>query len=138
MKKKPIPNQAPKIYVIDNPSVLDIASFCLTQSGLSHSTFTDTADALRAMQLAEFPPKLLITGCLDSDFSGLQLAKKFKEILPTLKIIVITGYPTHRVEAELSKINLEPDVVWPKQDLDYARLAATAATLLSKEKGVNS
>jgi CheY-like chemotaxis protein len=87
------------IYVVDDePMLLELTSAILEPQGYTIATFTSPETALRAYQVAEPPPALIITDFTMQTMSGLDLVEACRKLRPGQKALLVTG-------------TIEPDVI---------------------------
>jgi CheY-like chemotaxis protein len=80
------------IYVVDDePMLLELASVILEPLGYSVATFRSPETALRAFELAEPGPALVITDYAMHAMTGLTLASACRRIRPKQKVLMISG-----------------------------------------------
>jgi CheY-like chemotaxis protein len=82
----------PLIYLVDDePILLDLAEAILEGEGYRLERFTDPEPALAALQQAEKKPSLLLTDYAMHSMNGLEFIEKFKEKLPEIKTLMVSG-----------------------------------------------
>jgi len=80
------------IYVVDDePMLLELASVILAPLGYRVETFRSPETALRAFELAEPPPVLVITDYAMHAMTGLELADACRRIRPGQKVLLVSG-----------------------------------------------
>jgi CheY-like chemotaxis protein len=80
------------IYVVDDePMLLELASVILEPLGYSVETFRSPETALRAFELAELGPALVITDYAMQSMTGLALASACRRIRPQQKVLLVSG-----------------------------------------------
>jgi CheY-like chemotaxis protein len=77
--------------VDDEPMLLELASVILEPLGYSVATFRSPETALRAFELAEPGPALVITDYAMHAMTGLTLASACRRIRPKQKVLMISG-----------------------------------------------
>jgi len=77
-------------FVDDEPKIRKIVGRTLEQAGLKVSCFARAAECLK--QLRSQPCHLLITDVKMTEMDGIELLTKVKRIIPSLPVLVITGY----------------------------------------------
>jgi two-component system response regulator FixJ len=77
-------------FVDDEPGVLKVVGRTLEQVGFKVRRFSRASDCLE--QLRSRPCDLLITDVKMAGMDGIELLKKVKFIIPSLPVLVITGY----------------------------------------------
>jgi CheY-like chemotaxis protein len=80
------------IYLVDDePMLLELASVILEPQGYALKTFRSPETALRAFEIAEPPPALIITDYAMHTMTGLDLARACRRIRPKQKILLVSG-----------------------------------------------
>jgi CheY-like chemotaxis protein len=80
------------IYMVDDePMLLELASAILQPLGYTIETFCSPEAALRAFELAEPAPALLITDYAMHAMTGLELAQACRRIRPEQKVLLVSG-----------------------------------------------
>jgi CheY-like chemotaxis protein len=80
------------IYIVDDePMLLELASAILQPLGYSIETFRSPETALRAFELADPGPALLMTDYAMHSMNGLELASACRRIRPKQKILLVSG-----------------------------------------------
>lgn len=80
------------IYVVDDESALaQMVSTILSFRGYRPRVFNDPALALEFLEKAPTKPSLLITDCIMGSMNGLELIEKFKEAVPGIRTILMSG-----------------------------------------------
>ena len=80
------------IYVVDDePMLLELASVILEPLGYTVETFRSPETALRALELADPQPALVITDYAMHSMTGLQLADACRRIRPQQKVLLVSG-----------------------------------------------
>jgi two-component system, cell cycle sensor histidine kinase and response regulator CckA len=80
------------IYVVDDePMLLELTSAILEPHGYRVETFNSPDTALRAFQVAESPPALIITDFTMQTMSGLDLVEACRKLRPGQKAVLVTG-----------------------------------------------
>jgi CheY-like chemotaxis protein len=95
------------IYVVDDePMLLELAAMILEPLGYSIETFRSPETALRAFELADPGPALLITDFAMHTMTGLELASACRRIRPKQKVLLVSGTVGPDI---LSHANVQPD-----------------------------
>jgi CheY-like chemotaxis protein len=80
------------IYLVDDePMLLELASAILEPQGYSVETFRSPETALRAFELAEPGPALVVTDYAMHSMNGLELASACRRIRPKQKVLLVSG-----------------------------------------------
>jgi CheY-like chemotaxis protein len=88
----PTENSGALIYVVDDePMLLELASVILEPHGYHLKTFRDPEQALESFIAAKPRPKLLITDYAMHTMNGMQLMRRFRELEPQQKILLVSG-----------------------------------------------
>ena len=78
--------------VDDNGILLRAISRQLRFMGFEVKTWSDPAEALRALQAVERPPALLLTDVVMPRLNGRQLVTAVREVWPDLPVLFMSGY----------------------------------------------
>jgi len=88
------------LVVDDEPIIRDSMQELLQSKGLDMEAASTAGEAIELA--ARDPPVLLIVDwMLSDDMDGLQLAKILRESRPHLPAVVITGYPSDELQAQV-------------------------------------
>lgn len=88
------------LVVDDEPVIIDSVRELFESRGLEMEAAATAQEALECA--ARDPPDLLIVDwMLGDDLDGLQLAKTLRQSHPRLPTIVITGYPSDQLQAQI-------------------------------------
>lgn len=80
------------IYVVDDePMLLELATVILEPQGYRIKTFRDPEAALQSFSAALPRPDLLITDYAMHNMNGMQLTRRFRDLEPRLKILLVSG-----------------------------------------------
>lgn len=80
------------IYVVDDePMLLQLTAIVLEPCGYIVETFRSPESALGAFKAAHPPPALIIIDYAMQKMTGLELAEACRKVLPTQKILLISG-----------------------------------------------
>jgi CheY-like chemotaxis protein len=77
----------PILIVDDNPANMKLASFVLTSKGYTVRTASNAKEAL--IEIASFPPRLVLMDIQLPDIDGLELTRRLKAEPATRAIIVV-------------------------------------------------
>jgi CheY-like chemotaxis protein len=100
--------QAPSlVYVVEDEQALsDLYKSILEPNGYDVSTFRDRELAWKTFLAADPRPDLLITDYIGFPITAEELIKRFRQLRPELKVLMVSGYPI----TELSQNQLvKPD-----------------------------
>ena len=89
-------------FVDDKPKVRKMVSRTLEQTGLKVTCFTCAADCLK--QLRSQTCDLLITDVKMPEMDGIELLTEVKRIIPSLPVLVVTGYGDIPMAVEALKV----------------------------------
>jgi len=90
-----------KIFIVDDePSYRDSLNLILSYEGYDVRTAADGISALQAPD-SFVPDVLIVDWMLRGNMNGLDVAKTLLESNPRMRTIVITGYPTPRLAAQV-------------------------------------
>ena len=80
------------IYLVDDePMLLELASVILEPLGYTVETYRSPEAALRAFEVAESKPALIIADYAMREMTGLELAGACRRIRPEQKILLVSG-----------------------------------------------
>jgi CheY-like chemotaxis protein len=80
------------LYVDDDPIVLMMVEALLKKAGYDVRAYAEPTDCLADIEQGRVPVQLLITDFNMPGMNGLELAVAVRETLPTVPVIVTTGY----------------------------------------------
>ncbi|MBN1588727.1 MAG: response regulator [Pirellulales bacterium] len=93
-----------KVLVVDDePDYPQLLSIILTKEGFDVKTAADGNEA-REVAEAFVPDVLVVDWMLQGSEDGLQVAEHLTEMNPTLRTILITGYPSLDLETRVEQI----------------------------------
>lgn len=93
--------QEPRVLVIDDEvNALSALGELLAEDGFIVTTATDGPSALSSVRTSA--PDILIA---DPGSAGAQLLREIRALLPTVPVILMTGYEDHRIAAELRELD---------------------------------
>jgi CheY-like chemotaxis protein len=88
----PLPSRSLQVLLVDDePMVRRVTAMLLEDLGYEVTEATSAADALHRME-GGWVPDLLITDQLMADKTGAQLAEELRQRIPSLPVLIITGY----------------------------------------------
>ena len=117
-----------EILVLDD--VLDaviLVKKILTKQGHTVHTFTDEEDAIS--YAGKKPVDLAILDIKLKKMSGIQVLEQLKKLIPELKVIMLTGYPTIETAREAIELGAGEYCVKP---IDKRELEEKVAEILSR------
>ncbi len=84
---------AKKILVVDDEKIVcDMARVILTKEGYDVETFTDSVQALEAINNKEYD--LIVTDLMMEHVSGMDILREVNRLHPNTKVIMLTAYAT--------------------------------------------
>lgn len=86
---KPI---AKLLIVDDEPEILQVLQIGLEQNGFLVDGFTNPEEALQSFKSNEEDFRLMLSDIRMPGLSGIQLAKKVKELNPDIKVVLMTAF----------------------------------------------
>ena len=93
----------PKLLVVDDePDVVQVLKLGLLKNGFLVDAFTNPEDALQTFKSNAGRYCLLVSDIRMPTLSGIQLARKVKEINPAVKVILMTAFEIR--DNEFSKV----------------------------------
>ena len=101
--------QGALVFAVDRIEILELLEQLMSDAGLCLRTFTDPHVALGELASAKPRPLVLLTGCLDSEGSGLELMRQCKELEPELKLVLWSGMPEGLLADLLTQARVVPD-----------------------------
>ena len=88
----PLPSRSPQVLLVDDEAMVRrVTAMLLEDLGYQVTEATSAADALHRMEDG-WLPDLLITDQLMTDKTGAQLAEELRQRMPSLPVLIITGY----------------------------------------------
>jgi DNA-binding NtrC family response regulator len=105
---------SPVIYAVDREDTLDFIGTLFDTRSLPYRTFSDPQAAFEAFVSAAPRPTLLVTAALDHALSGLQLVPRYKEVAPTLRVVLLSGHPRSVMASALAEAAWSPDAMFTK------------------------
>lgn len=120
-----------EILVLDD--VLDavvLVQKILSRQGHNVHVFTEEQDAIKFVE--KNPVDLAVLDIKLKKMSGIQVLAQLKKIRPTIKVIMLTGYPTIETAREAIELGAGEYCVKP---IDKSELEEKVADVLSRERG---
>jgi len=134
-------NQPPaKLLVVDDdPDTVRVLALCLLNYGFLVDAFSNPKDALQEIKSNPESYSLVLSDSWMSELSGIQLAKKIKEINPNVKILLLTGSD---VIDNAASSNISPSTTgidgFIQKPIGITKLTDKILYLLNKTKGRTS
>jgi CheY-like chemotaxis protein len=118
----------PILIVDDNPANMKLASFVLTSKGYTVRTASNAKEAL--IEIASFPPRLVLMDIQLPDIDGLELTRRLKAEPATRAIIVVavTAYAMAGDEDKARRAGCDGYITKP---IDTRTLATTVDLYLN-------
>ncbi len=88
------------LIVEDEPAVLEVASDIFDSLGYDVVTATDANEALKVLEGSPSIDILFSDVIMPNGMNGVELARKAREMRPTLKILLASGYPMSALPSE--------------------------------------
>jgi CheY-like chemotaxis protein len=88
--------------VDDDPDIVRVLKKCLLKNGLSVEGFTSPEEALLRFRSNAHDFFLIVSDIRMPGLSGIQLARKVKDINPDVKVVLMTSFEVK--ESEFSKV----------------------------------
>ena len=118
-------NPPPRILVIDDdPGVREYLEAALSGWGYRVSAVAAAEQALH--QLDEMPPDLIVLDLLMPGMNGIEALHRFKQRLPDVPVVMVSGYGPAREIAECMRLGAS-DFLRKPFDEDRLRLALRTA-----------
>ncbi|MDQ3854280.1 MAG: response regulator [Thermoproteota archaeon] len=90
------------LIVDDDPDILQVLKMGLLQNGFSVEAFTNPQEALQTFKSDTESYCLVLSDIRMPALSGIQLAKKVKEVNPNVKVVLMTAFEIR--DNEFSKV----------------------------------
>jgi CheY-like chemotaxis protein len=117
------------MYVDDDEALVFLVKRLLTRKGYQVSTFTDPRQALLALRNDPGICDLLVTDYNMPGYSGVDLLRDVKELLPNLPVALASGYVTPEIERDALAAGARALIHKPN---DVDELCATVQKLLTE------
>ena len=117
------------MYVDDDEALVFLVKRLLTRKGYLVSTFTDPRQALLALRNDPGICDLLVTDYNMPGYSGVDLLRDVKELLPELPVALASGYVTPEIERDALAAGAQALIHKPN---DVDELCATVQRLLTE------
>jgi PAS domain S-box-containing protein len=104
---KPAPAAAtesagPLLLVEDDDAIRPLIERLLTREGHQVVSYSNGSDAMRWLQDAPAPPRLLITDVMMPLMNGSELAERARALWPDLRVLFISGYTADVIATEVA------------------------------------
>ena len=119
----------PKLLVVDDEKIVcDMAQYYFKHEGYQVTTFTDSTQALAALEEEHFD--VMIVDPKMKDVDGMQLIEFINERSPDTKVIMLTAFATMETAIEAFRKHVFDFLTKPVR---VEKLKATVARALSKD-----
>lgn len=119
------------LLVEDDSTVRNLAQEVLESRGLQVVLASDGAEALELVQQRTTEFRLLISDCVMPHLSGPKLAVRVRELLPEIRIVLMSGYTGLHLEDSPDAL---PADVFLQKPFSPAQLLAAVQTAMSQAK----
>ncbi len=119
---KPLKGDEQILFVDDEPEITFMGKKMLENLGYKVSISSSSISALEEFKKDPDRYSLLVTDQSMPDISGTELAVLMKEIQPSLKIIIITGYADNLSDEDLSKSGISEVILKPMILDDFSKV----------------
>jgi signal transduction histidine kinase/ActR/RegA family two-component response regulator len=119
---KPLKGDEQILFVDDEPEITFMGKKMLENLGYKVSISSSSISALEEFKKDPDRYSLLVTDQSMPDISGAELAVLMKEIQPSLKIIIITGYADNLSDEDLSKSGISEVILKPMILDDFSKV----------------
>jgi|SRR5579883_1494420 len=126
-KPETVPTQAHRILVVDDDSLVAESTVSMLEHLGHRATVTSSGTAALEMLRTEPQIDLVITDQVMPGMTGLELARRMRQIRPELPIILATGY------SELIQRRAEPGFVTLDKPYHLEKLATMIARVMTRE-----
>jgi len=91
---QPVPQgEGQRIMLVDDEvDILDLLGMFLSGNGYAVETFTSSPRALACLESQPDGFDIVLTDLMMPDLSGLELAKRIRQVRPDLPVVLITGH----------------------------------------------
>ncbi len=121
------------LLVDDEQELANMGKQMLEKFGYQVTSTTASVEALEIFTMKPQTFDLLITDQTMPALTGLQLAKKIRQIKPGIPIVLCTGYSENINEATLKANRIDAFIMKPFQKKDFARVIRDALNKGNKE-----
>ncbi len=132
-EKKPLPHGSERILLVDDePMLAQLGAEILEQLGYTVTAFTSSVEALAAVKERMAEIDLVITDLTMPRLTGLELAKRLRQLRPDLPVLLYTGYSEAAVEEAAREIGIGRCL---RKPLELCELALAVRALLDQQRG---
>ncbi len=110
------------LLVDDESSIAKLEKLMLERLGYHVTMRTASSDALKAFKVNPSSYDLVITDMTMPNMTGMQLARKLKQIRPDIPIIICTGFSERINEGKAEKIGIEGFIMKPVTKSDLSKI----------------
>jgi len=122
------PTAKPRVLVADDdPDVLETLSNILELTDCEVETVPDGVAAVARLRADSYD--LVITDLMMPGLDGIGVAREAKRLDPSLKVIVVTAYPSQSSAIDAVNIGIDGYVIKPFRPMDVLMAAARALNL---------
>jgi len=127
-----VPRGTESVLVVeDDPEVRTIVRDVLTGHGYRVSAFSDASAALAWLLNAPSPVHLLLSDVMLPGMSGRELANLVREIYPTMRVLLVSGYEEEDVSSSRAE---HDDVLFLEKPFAAERLARRVREAIDTER----
>jgi signal transduction histidine kinase/ActR/RegA family two-component response regulator len=123
--EKPVGGDEEILFVDDEPEITFMGKRMLENLGYKVTIYRDSISALEEFMNNPKKYSLLIADQNMADISGTELAYRMKKMHPTLKAIIITGFPDNLSEEMVSEIGISEIILKPMSLDDFSKTIRT-------------
>ena len=91
-RPEPVTGEGRVLFVDDNESIVSVAAELLAHLGYEAEVYVDPREALAAFEKAPYGYDLVITDVTMPGMTGMELARRVKDIRPDIPLALLTGY----------------------------------------------
>jgi len=123
--KKPVGGDEEILFVDHEPEITYMGKKMLENMGYKVTIKSDSISALEEFMKDPKKYSLLIADQNMADIPGTELGYRMKKIYPTLKVIIITGYPDNLSEEMVFEIGISDVILKPIRLDDFSKTIRT-------------
>jgi CheY-like chemotaxis protein len=126
------------LVVDDDPDNAEVIRFCIVNYGFLVDAFTNAEEALQKFKSNPKNYSLVMSDSGMPSLSGIELAKKVKEINPNVKVLLLTGFGLR--DMEFSKSSPSTSVIdgFVQKPIATTKLTDNILSLIGETKGRTS
>jgi len=126
------------LVVDDDPDTVRVLTLGLVSYGFLVDAFTNAKEAVQKFKSNPESYRLVLSDSWMPELSGIELAKKVKEINPNMKVLLLTG--SERLDnGEVSRISLSTSVDgFVQKPVSIKKLTDKILSLISESKHLTS